>query len=124
MLSSPIIKEAQEYLAHDSQPGLDGWLIHDYRRSNPVFWRVVGENVGMVTRPCFLFIPAAGDPRLLVHHVDAGKFQAEGIELVVYRDRQSLLEGAGNLMPSAGRVAMEYSPLGALPAPPRSMLER
>ena len=95
--------------------GPAGWLIHDYRRSNPIFWQVVGEQIGTITRPCFLFIPAIGEARFLVHHVDAGKFQRTGINLVVYRNRQTMIEGMAGLLPPGGRVAMEYSPLGALP---------
>lgn len=116
-----IIREAQQYLLHRAQPAAQGWLIYDYRGSNPIFWQVVGQNVGMVTRPCFLFIPAAGDPRLLVHHVDAGRFQAPGASplgpeaLVIYRDRQTMLEGLGKVLSSASQVAMEYSPQATIP---------
>ena len=94
---------------------LDGWLINDYRRSNPIFWQVVGENIGMITRPCFLFIPATGEPRLLVHHVDAGKFQETGFDLLVYLNRQTMLEGINGIVTPGGRVAMEYSPLAEIP---------
>ena len=115
MLCQHMLREAQEYMLQHPQPDLGGWLIHDYRHSNPIFWQVVGENIGMVTRPCFLFILASGQPTLLVHHVDAGKFQESGVELVVYRNRQTMLESLEVLIPSSGRVAMEYSPLGAIP---------
>ena len=132
MLSTQMVREAQEYmLRHPPSPLLTkggtaggvwgGWLIYDYRRSNPIFWQVLGtlgvvsEKIGMITRPCFLFIPATGEPRLLVHHVDAGKFQGTNISLEVYRNRQTMLEGVETLLSSSGLVAMEYSPLGAIP---------
>ena len=126
MLSSHIIEEAQEYmLQHPPIPPMSqeeatreiwgGWLIHDYRRSNPIFWQLLGKEIGMVTRPCFLFVPVSGEPRLLVHHVDAGKFQEAGLQLMVYRDRRAMLESLGSLLPLTGPVAMEYSPLGAIP---------
>ena len=95
--------------------GLDGWLVYDYRRSNPIFWQIVAGQVGMVTRPCFLFVAASGEPRLLVHHVDAGKFQTTAVNLVVYRSRQTMLDSLKNLLPSGGRVAMEYSPGASMP---------
>ena len=98
-----------------------GWLIYDYRNSNPVFWQVLqslgsGRACGgMVTRPCLLFVPAVGAPVLAVHHVDAGKFQSTGIALAVYRSRATLLEAIQKIVPASGTVAMEYSPMGTIP---------
>ena len=121
MLSAQALSEAQDYMLREPDLGLNGWLIYDYRSSNPMFWQVlrtlgvVTENIGMVTRPCFLFIPAVGEPSLLIHHVDAGKFRDTGVNLLVYRNRQTMLEKSGNLLPSGGQVAMEYSHLGAIP---------
>jgi len=121
-----IVREAQEYMLQHppslptgkggiTQEVWSGWLIYDYRRSNPIFWQVVSEKIGMVTRPCFLFIPATGEPRLLAHHVDAGKFREAGISLIVYRSRQTMLEAVKVLLSGSGPVAMEYSPLGVIP---------
>ncbi len=123
MLSARVVREAQEYMLQQSRSGLQsdlsGWLIHDYRRSNPIFTQVMGEKIGTITRPCFLFIPVGGDPSLLVHHVDAGKFAASsqetGISSIVYRNRQTMLEGMESLLPSDSQVAMEYSPLAGMP---------
>ena len=81
MADSDIFGAAQGFLA---QEGLPGWLIYDYRGSNPIFRQAVGDS-GHVTRPCFLFVPASGRPHLLVHHVDAGKFADTGIATVVYQ---------------------------------------
>ena len=116
-----ILREAQQFL---TQEGIPGWLIYDYRHSNPVFWQVVAPS-GHVTRPCFLFIPDSGRPRLLTHHVDAGKFApAAGVgaeesgpelELLVYSSRQTLLDYLGQLLAGRPRVAMEYSAHNALP---------
>ena len=115
MLSSEIITEAQEYMRRLPSQAIDGWLIHDYRYSNPIFWQVMGGTTGNVTRPCTLYLPATGEPRLLVHHVDAGKFQDKGVSLLVYRNRPAMLDGMRSILAQGGRVAMEYSPLGALP---------
>ena len=93
---------------------LPGWLVYDYRGSNPVFFQLVTPS-GHVTRPCMLFVPSASPPRLLAHHVDAGKFADCGLALEVYSDRQSMIEGLRQMLPAGSRVAMEYSPQGALP---------
>lgn len=98
-------------MRHDDLPG---WLVYDYRGSNPIFHQLVTPS-GHVTRPVMLFVPAASQPRLLVHHVDAGKFAHCGLELDVYSGRQSLIDGLRQMLPGGSRVAMEYSPQGALP---------
>ena len=54
--------DAQEYMLLHPELGLGGWLIHDYRRSNPVFWQVIGQELGTITRPCYLHIPPKGEP--------------------------------------------------------------
>ncbi len=115
MVSAKIVALAQEYMAGGAGPRVDGWLVHDYRGSNPIFRRLVGELDGFITRPCFLFVPAEGRPRLLVHHVDAGKFRGMDLDSTVYSSRRSMLEGMGALAPSGATVAMEYSPGGAMP---------
>ena len=107
-----IIGEAQQFLTRE---GIPGWLIYDYRHSNPIFRQVVTPS-GHVTRPCFLFIPDSGPARLLTHHVDAGKFASEadgagetGLELLVYSSRQTLLDYLGQVLSGRSQVAMEYS---------------
>ncbi len=111
MPQPPVFDAAQEFLTSEEIPG---WLIYDYRQSNPIFRQVVTPS-GHVTRPCFLYIPAAGPPRLLVHYVDAGKFLDCGLELLVYSNRQGMLEALKRLLSGTPRVAMEYSPQNALP---------
>ncbi len=106
------VAEAQEFM---QSRGLAGWLLHDYRRSNPIFWQVVGGAPGMVTRPSFLMVPREGAPRLLAHHVDTGRFAASGFQADTFRNRNEMVDGLRRLLAVKGPVAMEYSPLGALP---------
>ncbi|MSQ06963.1 MAG: M24 family metallopeptidase [Dehalococcoidia bacterium] len=106
-----VLHDAQEFLVREEIPG---WLIYDYRQSNPIFRQVVTPS-GHVTRPCFLYIPAASAPQLLVHYVDAGKFLECGLELLVYSNRQGMLQALKLLLSGAPTVAMEYSPQNALP---------
>ena len=111
MPDSNIYKTAQDFL---SQEGLTGWLVYDYRDSNPVFNQLVTPS-GHVTRPCFLYVASVSPPRLLVHHVDAGKFVSCGLDLTVYSSRQSMIESLRQMLSGAPNVAMEYSPQNALP---------
>ena len=111
MLLTNVINNAQQFLQQEQIPG---WLIYDYRHSNPIFPQVISES-GHVTRPCFLYIPAVGSPRLLTHHVDAGKFSHSGIDLLVYSSRQTMLENLRGALSGVLKVAMEYSPNNDLP---------
>ena len=111
---------AREYL-HGSH--VDGWLLQDYRGSNPIFWNLVGP-VSHITRPCWLLVPAEGDPVLLAHQVDAGRFKsmieqagAEDVKIQLRRfgSRSQMLTHLGEMLAGRQRVAMEYSPEAALP---------
>ena len=111
MEQQEIYRTAQEYL---SQEGIPGWLVYDYRHANPVFWLVIAAS-GHVTRPCYFYLPSHGEPSLLVHHVDAGKFADSGVRVTVYSSRDSMLAALGNLLSGVSHVAMEYSPENTLP---------
>ena len=111
MSRNRVIEDAQRFLLGENTPG---WLIHDYRNSNPIFRQTITPS-GHVTRPCFFYIPAEGPPTVVAHHVDAGKFEQAGVETRVYRGRASMIESLRQALGGAGRVAMEYSPLNELP---------
>jgi len=111
MEQQEIYSTAREYL---SQEGIPGWLVYDYRQTNPVFWLVISAS-GHVTRPCYFYLPAEGEPTLLVHHVDAGKFTDSGVQVTVYSSRDSMLAALGGLLSGVSKVAMEYSPENTLP---------
>ena len=106
-----VYDSAQEFMAQD---GIPAWLVYDYRESNPIFRQVIQPS-GHVTRPCYFYLPAQGQPRLLVHHVDAGKFTESGVECVVYSNRDTMVSALADVVSGAGRLAMEYSPLNELP---------
>ena len=97
-----------------AQSGIDAWLIYDYRQSNP-FFTLVLEPLPMVTRPAFLLIPANGDPTLLVHNVDIGRFSNINHRKIEYTSRTSLMACLSQLLSNFDRVAMEYSKMGELP---------
>ena len=115
MANARMLDDAREYLQAEDLPG---WLIYDYLGCNPVLAQVAQPS-GHVTRPVFLFVPASGAPRLLTHHVDAGKFADAGegtdLEQVVYSSRVTLESALQSTLSGSGRVAMEYSPRNGLP---------
>ena len=111
MLSSQVVVQAQEYMASHQ---LAGWLIHSYRGSNPLFSELLGPT-SMLTRPCFLYIPSDGSAEILGHHVDAGALEHSGLAPTTYRDRPSMIALLEKFLPTGTNVAMEYSPMGAIP---------
>lgn len=102
-------------LSHD----IDGWLTRDYRYTNPVFWQAYGEHVQNITRPVWLMLPAKGDPLLLAHDVDTGRFQGSAAAVAGYSSRVSMVDGLRELLAASGsqapNIAMEYSELYELP---------
>src|SRR3954453_11208702 len=74
----------------------DGWLIYDFRGSNPAFSRLLGSPGELQsTRRAFLYIPRDGDARLLIHQVDAGNLSRLGLDVRPYGGRDELLQALG-----------------------------
>jgi Xaa-Pro dipeptidase len=107
------VSEIQRRLA---AAGLDGWLFYDFRRSNPIAYRTLElPDDLVVTRRWYYFLPAAGEPRGLVSALEPSNLDGLPGEKRVYRtweERRTALEA---ILPRGGRVAMEYSPLNAIP---------
>ena len=95
--------------------GIDGWLTRDYRYTNPVFEAALGRRVEHLTRPVWLWIPANGEPRLLAHEVDAGRFPEGSPGVSVYGSRDQMVSGLRSLLGGIATIAMEYSPMYELP---------
>jgi len=97
--------------------GLDGWLLYDFHGSNPIAARLAGLTSGthMTTRRWYYLIPANGQPRGLVHAIERHNLDALPGERVVYAGRQELDAGLNRLLSGIHTVAMEYSPMCAIP---------
>ena len=111
MLEDRVVNAAQQYM---SQHEIAGWLVHSYRGSNPLFAQLLGP-ASMLTRPCFLHIPAHGNPRLFGHHVDGGALEQSGPAITMYRDRKSMTKLLNDTLSYGSRIAMEYSPMAEIP---------
>jgi Xaa-Pro aminopeptidase len=96
---------------------IDAWLLYDFRQSNPVLGAMLPGR-RWTTRRALLFIPAAGEPRLLAHSIDAAQFDRlpAGVARDLYLDWHGLHNWLARRLAGCTRVAMEYSPGGALPA--------
>ena len=95
---------------------LDGWLFFDHHERDPLAYRVLGLKApGHVTRRWYYFVPAAGEPRGLVHRIEAGVIDALPGRKTAYSRWQEQLDGLRSILGEAKRVAMQYSPLCAIP---------
>src|SRR5262245_66267582 len=79
--------------------GLDGWLLYDFRGSNPIARSVIGfDERQIATRRWFYLIPRSGEPLALVHVIEPQALRGAPGRALVYRswrelDRKSVVEG-------------------------------
>lgn len=79
---------------------MDGWLLYDFRGSNPVALHVAGIATSG-SRRWFLWIPATGEPRWLIHAIEGSTFR----NTARHRGRKTCLCGlarTGNVAAHAG----------------------
>lgn len=105
------LQAAQFYM---KQHEIDGWLMFDFRGNNPVLWNALG-GVQPTSRRNFLYIPKEGDPVCLVHVIDSLLFADAPFAKLEYLTWNQMEDALESLLRSSVRVAMEYSPGGALP---------
>ncbi|HWP83273.1 MAG TPA: M24 family metallopeptidase [Bacteroidota bacterium] len=109
-------KKIQDIQAVLQEEGVDGWLLYNFRGSNPVASRILNlPSHLMFTRRYFYFIPAAGSPRKLVHAIEQENLDVLPGEKLIYATWRSLEEQLRALVRGSKRVAMEYSPRNAIP---------
>ena len=114
-----VVEQAQEYMA--ARP-VDAWLVYEYQGMNPTFEALTAEALAKpahnVTRPVFAFVPPSGQPMLLAHAVDVGRFllhRQSGWEVRRYTGHRELHQQLTTLLGPLKRVAMEYAPGATLP---------
>jgi Xaa-Pro aminopeptidase len=98
--------------------GLDGWLWYDFQGANPIAQRLAGiggDGGHLASRRWFYLIPASGEPRGLVHKIERHNLDRLPGTKTPYAGRVELEAGLKTLLSGAQRVAMEYSPNGAIP---------
>jgi Xaa-Pro dipeptidase len=102
---------------------LDGWLLYDLSRHESQ-WRCTSPaSRRSGSRRWFLWIPAAGDPRWLIHAIEGSTFRSVRAEVAGEMDRyagwRELESKLAALVQTphgpARRIAMEYSPQNAIP---------
>jgi Xaa-Pro aminopeptidase len=95
---------------------LDGWLLYDFRRSDPIAYRVLGlDEAGARSRRWYCLVPARGEPRKLVHAIEPHALDGIPGRTVTYTSWRSRDRELGALLRDARRIAMQYSPRNEIP---------
>lgn len=106
--------EAIQHALRDDQ--LDGWLLYDFHGSNPIARAVVAiASDTLTTRRWYYLIPAHGQPRALVHTIEQHSLEHLPGDRLLYAGRDQLERALANLVGGHRRLAMEYSPMCAIP---------
>ena len=94
---------------------IDGWLFYDHHHRDPLAYRILGlDPASFVSRRWFYLVPAYGQPRKLVHRIEAGKLDQLPGSRQEYSSWQELEAGLAAMLGGANRVAMQYSPRNAI----------
>jgi Xaa-Pro dipeptidase len=95
--------------------GLDGWLFYDHHHRDPLAYSILGLDLGMhVTRRWFYLVPAVGEPRKLVHRIEAGRLDTLPGTKAEYSSWQELETQLEAMLAGVRRLAMQYSPRNAI----------
>jgi len=111
-MQAPI--EAIQHALRDAD--VDGWFFADFRGSDPLAYRILKlPNAGMVSRRWYYYIPTVGVPRKLMHRIEAHSLDTLPGMSLYYSAWPELHAQLTGMLAGARRVAMQYSPLNAIP---------
>jgi Xaa-Pro dipeptidase len=118
-------KRVAEIQAALRESNLDGWLFYDFRRSDPLAYRILKiPSAGVTTRRWFYYVPVVGEPVKVVHSIERSRLDSLPGRRVVYRSWQELHAAVRDALASGGlkskrvvirNIAMQYSPVGDIP---------
>jgi Xaa-Pro dipeptidase len=107
------------------EANLDGWLFYDFRRSDPLAYRILKiPSGGVTTRRWFYYVPVVGEPVKVVQSIERSRLDSLPGRKIVYRSWQELHAAVRDALASGGlksrrvvlrNVAMQYSPMGDIP---------
>ncbi len=96
------------------EQSVDAWLFYDHHGRDPLAYRILGLPTAHVTRRWYYLVPANGEPRKLVHRIEAGRLDGLPGERVLYSSWQELEQELEAILGGVERVAMQYSPRNAI----------
>lgn len=96
--------------------GLDAWLLYDFRGSNFLAWSILQlPPETHSTRRWIVCVPAHGNPTKIVHRMEQYPLANVKAKELIYDTHESWLAAVASIAGDGQKVAMEYSPMGALP---------
>ena len=99
-----------------SEQQIDGWLLYDFRGSNPIARSVIGFDESQIgTRRWLYLIPREGQPVGILHVIEPNVLRGVPGPVVLYRSWKELELLLKTHLAGMKRVAMEYSPGAAIP---------
>lgn len=118
-------KRVAEIQAALREANLDGWLFYDFRRSDPLSYRILKlPTTGVTTRRWFYYIPVVGEPVRVVHSIERYRLDSLPGRKIIYRSWQELHAAVRDALASGGlkskrvvikNIAMQYSPSNDIP---------
>ena len=107
------LEQIQEALQSER---LHGWLFYDFRKSNPIAYHILSIPLNsFFSRRWFYFVPAYGTPTALVSAVESHVLNSLPGEQRIFRTWQEMRSHLEALLTAGIRIAMEYSPMNAIP---------
>ena len=95
---------------------MDGWLFYDFRGSDPLAYRILQLDPTLhVTRRWYYWIPAQGSPVKLLHRIEPHVLDTLPGRADYYVSWEQQRQILARLLTGGLRVAMQYSPLNAVP---------
>ena len=95
---------------------VDGWLFYDFRKSNPIAYQILGlPSQEIYSRRWFYFVPTQGMPTAVISAVEPHTLHSLPGQRLIFRTWQEMHAHLHLLLSSNTRIAMEYSPMNAIP---------
>ena len=118
-MNEKLVESLQEALRAE---GLNGWLFYSFRGSDPIAENILKlDRSQITTRRWAYFVPTAGEPQKILHIIEPHVLDtlpgSERNYLSWQQLHEHLKEALLSGAPASGapRVAMQYSPLNAIP---------
>ena len=108
-----MLKNLDKIRKHMKDNNIDSWLISDFRGSNPAMVEIIGKK--FTTRRAYVYVPKCGEVVVIYHIIDRNAYENLPCERIMYVTWQELFEALGKLLKNDSSVAMEYSPMCAIP---------
>src|SRR5436309_11421736 len=113
MTNEAHIEALQKALQQDK---LDGWLFYSFRGSDPIAENILRlDHAKFTTRRWFYFVPAKGTPQKIVHAIEPGTLDGLPGDKRIYLPWRQLHQHLGEALSGVKKIAMQYSPLNAIP---------